>query len=415
MSESHQTISPENNLRFPPKFKALFRPFRYKVFHGGRGGGKSFNIARALILKADAEKHRILCCREFQNSIKDSVHRLLCDQIELMGLTPWFEITASEIRSLRTGSLIIFKGLRHNAPEIRSCEGITICWVEEASLCSRDSWEMLTPTIRTEGSEIWVSFNPVEETDPTYQRFVVRTPPNAHVAQVNFDSNPWFPKVLEEEREYCLRTSPETYDHIWLGACRTISDAVIFRGRWMVEAFEPPAWPNEARFFHGMDFGFSSDPSACIRCYTSGKPPEEELWIDREAYGMHVEVDHLPKLMDQIETARKWPWLADGSRPETISYLSRMGFRISAAEKYPNCVEDRIQHLKGFAKIHVHERCRRLQEELRLYSYKVDRVTQEVLPIIVSKHDHLIDALGYSLSGFIKRRGSLWVWEQLAQ
>jgi phage terminase large subunit len=405
--------SQPNSLRFPPKFAAAFKPFRYKVWYGGRGAGKSINISRALILKADARKERILCCREFQNSIKDSVHRLLTDQIEALGLSRWFEITDKEIRSLRTGSEFIFKGLRHNAPEIRSCEGVTICWLEEASLISKESYEMLIPTIRTEGSEIWISFNPVEETDPTYQRFVVHPPPTACVAHVNFDDNPWFPDVLNQERQYCLRTDPDNYDHIWLGACRTISDAVIFRGRFVVEAFAPPTWPNEVRFFHGMDFGFSADPSACIRCWTTGKPPKEELWIDREAYGMHIEIDRLPQLMDQIETARKWPWLADGARPETISYLNRMGFRISAAEKYPNCVEDRIQHLKGFSKIHVHERCKRLQQELRLYSYKIDRRTQEVLPIIVSKNDHLIDALGYSISGFIKRRGSLSVWSRL--
>jgi phage terminase large subunit len=408
-----QSQPSNQRLIFPPKFQALFRPHRYKVFYGGRGAGKSVNIARVIILKADARKERILCCREFQNSIRDSVHRLLTDQIEALGLSRWFDVTGSEIRSLRTGSEIIFKGLRHNAPEIKSTEGVDICWVEEAQLVSQESWEMLVPTIRTERSEIWVSFNPAEETDPTYQRFVLHPPPNAYVAHVNFDSNPWFPKVLEEERQYCLRSDPDNYDHVWLGACRSISSAIVFRGKYVIESFEPPTWPNEVQFYCGEDFGFSEDPSACVRCWTTGKPPEEELWVDQEAWGLHIEIDALPAFMDRISNARRLPWVADSARPDTISYIARQGFTITGAPKYGGCVEERIQHLKGFKQIHIHERCKHLQEELRLYSYKVDRRTQLVLPELVDANNHLIDALGYALSEFVIQHGDLGVWLKL--
>jgi len=402
--------APKLRIEIAPKFSFLFRPARYKVAWGGRGGAKSVSIARALIAKAHTRRERIGCFREFQSSIADSVHRLLKDQIRKMGLAEYFHVTEKSIRSVITGSEFLFKGLHHNVDEIKSTEGITIAWVEEAQLVSKDSWQVLVPTIREEGSEIWASFNPVEEDDPTYQKFIVNPPPDAIVVKVGWQDNPWFPSTLDVERRYMLETDPDAYQHVWEGSCRVLSDSVIFRGKYVIEAFEAPTDP-VPRFFHGLDFGFANDPNAFSRCWTTGKPPREELWIDYAVFGWKVEIDDLPKkVLDEIPTSRAWPIKADNARPETISYLSRQGFSISPAEKWPGCVEDRIAHLKGFYKIHVHERCKHLLEELRLYSYKRDRVTGEILPIIIDKHNHGIDSIGYALDGYIRRRGASAAW-----
>ncbi|WP_283149001.1 PBSX family phage terminase large subunit [Silvimonas soli] len=397
------------NLEFAPKFAPLFKPKRYKVFHGGRGGAKSWEIARALVLLASCKKLRILCAREVQNTIKDSVHKLLKDQIESLGLLPWFTITDTSIKST-TGSEFIFKGLRYDVQGVKSTEGIDICWVEEAQTVSADSWEVLIPTIRKEGSEIWISFNPKEEVDPTYQRFVLNPPDDSVVVEVNYCDNPWFPEVLRKEMEYCKRVDFDAYEHIWLGKPRKISAAVIFSGRYRVDAFPDDLWIKAERLFFGADFGFAQDPSTLIRCFIL----ENKLYIEHEAYGVGVELDEMHQLYDSVPSSRDWPIKGDNSRPETISYMHRQGFSISAADKWPGCVEDGITHLRGFEEIIIHERCKHTADEARLYSYKVDKQTNEVLPIIVDKHNHCWDAIRYALDGYIQARGGAGLWARLA-
>lgn len=404
--------------KLPAKCSFLFKPYRYKVLYGGRGGAKSWSIARALVLLAASKKLRILCVREFQNSIGDSVHRLLVDQINELGLQACFEVTLTSIRST-SGSEFIFKGLRKSIAEIKSTEGIDICWVEEAQSVSAHSWEILIPTIRKEGSEIWISFNPLEEKDPTYQNFVINPPPGSFVQRINWQNNPWFPETLNLERLHMQSLDPEAYDHIWGGHCRTITDAVIFGRRTFVETFDTPT--EGVRFFYGADWGFANDPNALVRSYIQ----DETLFIDHEAFGYKVELDDIPALwaggltsdgrkFDGIPGVRDWPIHADSSRPETISYMRRRGFNVSPAEKWEGCVEDGITHLKGFKRIVIHPRCKHMDEERRLYRYKVDPRTGDVLPLIVDKFNHGWDSVRYGLDGYIMRRGFGGVWAQLA-
>ncbi|WP_390483397.1 PBSX family phage terminase large subunit [Pseudomonas guariconensis] len=420
------------NLEFAPKFAALFKPKRYKVFHGGRGGAKSWEIARALILISSSRKVRILCAREVQNTIKDSVHKLLKDQIEALGLLPWFTITDNSIKS-SVGSEFIFKGLRYDVQGVKSTEGVDICWVEEAQTVTAASWDVLSPTIRKDGSEIWISFNPNEEEDPTYQRFVANPPDDSVVVEVNYCDNPWFPEVLRKEMEYCKRVDYDAYEHIWLGKPKKISAAVIFSGKYRVEAFSDELWRKADRLFFGADFGFSQDPSTLIRSFILGN----KLYIEYEAYGVGVELDDMWKMYagkegateEQLRAwkvsdestypgipgAREWPIKGDNSRPETISFLRRQGFNIDAADKWQGSVEDGITHLRGFEEIIIHERCKHTAAEARLYSYKVDKLTREILPVIVDKHNHCWDAIRYSLDGYIQARGGLGVWQRLAE
>jgi len=213
--------------QFPIKLQPLFKKARYKICYGGRGGAKSWGIARALLIMAARKPLRILCAREFQASIKDSVHKLLCDQIEALGLLPFYEITQTSIRGLN-GSEFAFIGLKNNPTNIKSFEGVDICWVEEGQTVSRLSWNILIPTIRKTGSEIWVSFNPDLETDETYQRFVVKPPRDAVIIKINWSDNPWFPETLKLEKDALKERDPQAYNVVWEGMCRRTVDGAIF-------------------------------------------------------------------------------------------------------------------------------------------------------------------------------------------
>ena len=379
-------------------FLELWRPHRYKVFYGGRGSGKSWAIAEALIVMADMCKLRILCCREIQKSIKDSSYQLLKDTALRLGIANRFVFLETEIRHKKTGSKFIFTGLLRNEQTIKSKEGIDICWCEEAQTISETSWETLIPTIRKDGSEIWLSFNPLNADDPTTVRFVENPPPEAYVRKVNFDENPYFTEALRREMEWDKKNDFEKYLHIWEGYPRTFSDAQIFRGKFTVEPFEETLADQADRLFYGADFGFAQDPSTLIRSFML----DRQLYIDYEAYGVGVEIDELPQLYRSVPGADKWPIKADSARPETISYLrNRCGFNIDGAEKWQGSIEDGIAYLRSFDQIVIHPRCKHTADEFRLYSYKTDKTTNEVLPIILDKNNHCIDAIRYGLDGYI--------------
>jgi phage terminase large subunit len=382
----------------PAPFEELFEPHRYKVYYGGRGSGKSMNFARALLLMGASRPLTVLCTREVQTSIADSVHRLLREQLEEIGLGSFYRVTQNAIYG-QNGTEFIFKGLRFNVREIKSTEGVDVCWVEEGQAVSADSWDVLIPTIRKPGSEIWISFNPLDETDPTFQRFVISPPDTAFVRKVNYDENPYFPDVLRQEMEWLKKRDYQSYLHIWEGEVRKHSNALVFGGYFTVEDFETP---RNARFYHGADWGFANDPSTLIRCFIDGK----KLYIDREAWGIGVEIDNTPALFDTVETARRWPIKADCARPETISYMRRQGFNISPAKKWQGSIEDGIEFLKTFDII-IHPRCQHTIDEFNHYSYKVDKQTGDILPQIVDANNHLCDSLRYALDGLIKGHGTM--------
>jgi phage terminase large subunit len=223
----------QTNAEFPVKMASLFDKARYKVYYGGRGAGKSHSAAKALLILGAKSQIRVLCAREYQTSIKDSVHKLLCDQIVLMGMEGFYEITQSAIRG-KNGSEFAFVGLKNNVANVKSYEGVDYCWVEEAQTVSRHSWNTLIPTIRKEGSEIWVTFNPELESDETYQRFVVKPPEGAVVQKINHSDNPWFPEVLAYERDALKSRDPSAYETVWEGLCRLTVDGAIFASEMQV-------------------------------------------------------------------------------------------------------------------------------------------------------------------------------------
>jgi len=224
----------EVDWEFPDKLGFLLDPHPYKISFGGRGGSKSWNYARALLILGSLEPARILCAREVQKSIKDSVHKLLSDQIQMLGLGSFYEVLQNEIRGIN-GTEFIFTGLSNQTAEsVKSYENIRFCWCEEAHKISRRSWDVLLPTIRADGSEIWVSLNPELDTDETWVRFVDNPPKGAFVQEINWRDNPWFPKVLEEQRQEMLRQvskgirTQDDYDNIWEGKCKAAVEGAIY-------------------------------------------------------------------------------------------------------------------------------------------------------------------------------------------
>jgi phage terminase large subunit len=402
------------DFQLPAKFAGLFSKHRYICYWGGRGSGKSVSIARALIARAHTEKLLILCTRQYQNSILDSVHRVLVSEIHSLGLQKWFEIQKATIYCPSSGSQFIFKGLQNNISEIKSLHGVNLVWVEEAQSVTEESYLILDPTLRN-NSQMFISFNPDQEDDATYKRFVLNPPPNCITEKVNWRDNPWFPPELETLRQYML--NDDDYEWVWEGECRANAEAQVYRNKIEVCTFDEP--PEKTRFYHGLDFGYSIDPTCLIRAWIApskdGIKGGEDLYIDREAYAHHLEIDEMADFFDRhVETARFWPIKADAARPETISYLCRQGLSVTAAEKWQGSVEDGIAHCRGFRKIYIHERlCPNTARDFRLYKYKIDKRTAEILPTLEEKHDHAPDALRYSLDGLIQHRGGLGMWMRL--
>jgi phage terminase large subunit len=396
--------APPRQIDLPEYAADLWQPFRHLAWHGGRGGGKSYTVATALVLQAMERHERVLCCRELQKSIRDSSKRLIDDAIDRLGVRAAFQSTETEVRGPNE-SLFLFSGLKGNANAIKSMEGITTCWPDEAQAVSQASIDTLIPTIRKPGSRLIWTWNPDLRTDPVDNLFRgeatsadgrsrkegFEPPPNSIVREVNFNDNPWFPDVLRVEMEYDRARDIDKFNHIWRGQYRANSEARVFRN-WRVETFESD--PN-AEYRQGADFGFSIDPSCLVRCYIK----ERTIYVDHEAYGLNVEIVNLPELFMSIPDAEKWWTTADSSRPETISHLRNHGFpRMRSAIKGARSVEEGVEFLKSYD-IVVHPRCQHLIDELSLYSYKTDSLTGQVIPVLEDKDNHLIDSLRYACEG----------------
>lgn len=401
-----------------------FKKARYKIYWGGRGAAKSWAFAEALIRLAAALPLRVLCVREFQNSMKDSSIKILADTITRLGLDSWFTVTADSIKS-RVGAEFIFKGCHNNTNGIRSTEGIDILWAEEAHSISELSWRVLLPTIRKEGSEIWISFNMDDENDATYRRFIASPRSDSIIHKVNYDSNPYLSAVLRQEMEDDKASDYQLYEHIWLGMARKVSNAIILSGKYRVADFDEDMWKSTSRLRFGADFGFAQDPATLIRGFImedrTGPRPKKQLYISGEAWGVGVDNDDLPDFYDSVAGSRDWPIKADGSRPETISHMKRRGFNITAAQKWDGSVKDGIAHLRGYDEIIISPNCPKTAAEAHAWRYKVDpkivdaQGQPQVLPIVVDKHNHCWDGIRYSLDGEIQRSGAMGMWERLGK
>jgi len=389
-------------------FEPLGR-YRWRVAYGGRGGVKSWTVARALLIHGAQRPLRILCAREWMSSIADSVHRLLADQIELLGLGGFYQVQKSTILGAN-GTQFIFKGIRRDINEIKSTEGVDVCWVEEAEAVSKESWLVLPPTIRKKGSEIWVTFNPALATDATYQKLVVNRPARSIVKKTGWEDNPWLSAELAEEEAELRRLDPEAHANVWGGEPWTRSDTQVFGDKWEQQDFEVVGVLDKATGaltyhgwqgpYYGGDFGFAKDPAVILRCWIK----DSRLWIDHQVDGVQLNMDDLARAYDRVPGTRLHTIRADSARPETINELRRRGFNVRGAKKWDGSVKDGIEHLRSYQRIILHPRCKLAIQEARLYRYKTDPRTGDILPILVDKHNHTWDSVRYALDPLIRRK-----------
>ena len=384
-------------IELPEKIGDIFAEprgqLRYRGAYGGRGSGKSFGFALMALIWGYMEPLRILCTRELQDSIKESFHAELKAAVGKYDFLKQHYIVGADFLRGKNGTEFLFKGLRHNIGSIKSTANIDVCIVEEAEDVPEHSWQALEPTIRAPKSEIWVIWNPKREGSPVDERFVKNIPPRSKIVKINHDDNPFFPIELDEQRKHAMRVMDRaTYEHIWQGEYLRNSKAQIFADKYREDEFTPGENWNGP--YQGLDFGFSQDPTAAVRCWVH----DRKLWIEYERGGVGVEIDETAALANSIPDFHRYVIRADSARPESISYLSRNGLpRIEAVEKGEGSVEDGIAHIRGYDEVIIHSRCRQTLREFALYSYKVDRLTGDVLPIVVDANNHYIDAIRYAL------------------
>ena len=392
-------------VKLPPKLLGVFShprgSMRYRGAYGGRGSGKSFNFAKMAAIWGLVEPLRILCTRELQDSIKESFHAELKNAI---ASEPWlashYDVGVDYLRG-SNGTEFIFKGLRHNIGSIKSLAQIDLCIVEEAEDVPEASWQALEPTIRAPKSEIWVIWNPRIDGSPVDKRFIKANPPRSAIVPMNYGDNPYFPQVLEEQRQHQLATlDPETYAHIWDGDYLQRGKASVFAGKWRVAEFTPqPGWDGP---YCGLDFGFAQDPTAAIKAWVCG----DVLYIEHEAGKVGLELDQTAQFVTgKVPGFADYTSRADSARPESISYLRRHGLpKVVGVEKGKGSVEDGIEHIRSYREVVIHPRCEATREEFLRYSYKVDRLSGDVLPVLVDDWNHYVDALRYALQPIMKAR-----------
>lgn len=399
---------PALEIKTPRVFAPLLEPARFKGAHGGRGSAKSHFFAGLMIEEAYSfkEPYKAVGIREVQKSIQFSVKELLYEKICQYNLNDHFEVQDQQIKCLRNDGFIIFQGMQnHTEDSIKSLQGFKRFWAEEAQSISHSSLRKLRPTLREPGSQLWASWNPENETDAIDQFMrhpEVANDKNFIVVEANWRDNPWFPEELELERQIDLKRNPDDYAHIWEGKYLSRSNARVF-SNWTVEDFETPS---DAALLFGADFGFSQDPTTLIRGFI-GKWGDDHrpiadsngrtLFLDYEAYKIGCRIEDTPKLFDEVPEARNWACRADSARPEMIDYLQRNGFpKMTRSTKGANSVKEGVEFLKSYD-IVIHRRCKHTQKEFTLYSYKVDKKTEEILPVLEDANNHLVDSCRYAI------------------
>lgn len=383
---------------------------RHRVFKGGRGSGKTRGLAKMAAVRVYQLAEMgvtgvFLCSREHLNSLEESSMEEVKAAIKS---EPWldeyFDIGEKYVRTKNRRIDFVFAGLRHNLDSIKSKARIVGNWTDEAESVSEVAWRKLIPTIREEGdgwhSENWISYNPESQDSATHRRFIAEPRTGVVVTEINWRNNPWFPDILEQERQDDLRLRPDLYDHIWEGAFLSQTEAQVFFGKVAVREFEPSGWDGP---YQGVDFGFRPDPLAAVRVWIH----DRRIWIDREAYRQNVEIDgmvgfikrHIPRFEEYVSRA-------DSAEPKTISYARRNGLpKMEPVKKWPNSVHEGIRWLRGFEEIVIHPRCDGTARDFRRYSHKTDRLTGDILPDMIDADNHGPDAVRYALAPLIKQVG----------
>lgn len=388
-------------IELPPKILELFEKprgdVRFRCAVGGRGSGKSFNLAKMAAIWGALDKMRILCTRELQVSIRQSFHAELKNAIQSDDwLSSVYDVGIDYIRNTENGTEFLFKGLRHGMGSIKSTAQVDLTIVEEAEDVPEAAWIDLLPTIfRTDKAECWVIWNPKIKGSPVDKRFIQQKPGDAVVVEMNYYDNPFFPKGLEDLRKHDEETMPpELYAHVWLGAYYEQTEAQVFKN-WHVKEVSTDGWEGP---YYGLDFGFAQDPTAGVKCWLRG----DEVYIEQEAGKVGLELDYTADFLTRnIGEISQHIIYADSARPESISLLKRQGLPlIKGVPKWKGSVEDGVEWLRS-KKIYVNPACTETVKELTYYSYKTDRFTGEIKNQLVDAHNHYIDAIRYCFNDMI--------------
>lgn len=398
------------NLQLPEKLSFLLSSkARYKVARSGRGAAKSWSYAQALLVRGMERPSRILCAREVQESIADSVHALLKDQVERLGVGHFYEVLKNEIRGIN-GTSVVYAGLAsHTVESIKSFEGVDIVWIEEAQRVTKRSWDVLQPTIRKPGSEIWISYNPELETDETHQRFTVNPQPDSIVVYMSYLDNPWFPEVLEVERRECEKRDPEGYPNIWLGQCKpAVEGAIYYKQVADMEAqgrVRPVPYDPLLKVHTVWDLGWN-DQTTIIMAQRAGS---EIRVID------YIEDSHrtLAEYVVELES-RKWNWGSDwlphdgyaqsansmtAQAQSAATVLKKLGRRVRPkGQSVPlMTVEGGIRAARQvFQRAYFDEvKTKRLVECLKRYRRTLSRSTEEPSLPVHDEWSHGADAWRY--------------------
>ena len=402
-----------------------------RVFKGGRGSGKTRGLAlrsalRVYQLAEMGVEGVFLASREFMNSLDESSMEEIKAAIRsVTWLADYFDIGEKYIRTKNRRIGYAFAGLRHNLDSLKSKARIVGNWTDEAENVSEAAWRKLIPTLREEGPgwyvENWISYNPESPESATHKRFVEQADKDCVVTTINWSDNPWFPEGLNKQRLADQRLRPDIYEHVWNGQFLTLTNAQVFAGKFVVDDFEPDhEWDGP---YQGGDFGFSQDPAAAVRCWIGHDPYERDgvgprgygdncLWIEYEAGKVALELDDYDTFIgDRIPDFAKYACRWDSAQPGMISHLKRHGLpRSEACEKWPGSIEDGVAFIRNFDRVVIHSRCAAVAREFRLYSYKVDKRTEDILPVIVDANNHYIDAIRYALGPMIpKKVKSGWI------
>lgn len=376
---------------------------------GGRGGGKSYEIAKFLIMKSLQEsKTLFLCIRQTHNVISDSSLSVLKRIIFDFKLESFFEITAHTLKCTLTSSHFIFKGTNNPENTLKSLEGIKYVWCDEAQGISHEFFKVLGPTIRKEDALMIFSYNPREEKDPIFQIYEKNPRPNTHIEIVNYKDNIYLPKRLKEERLWDKKNMRgEDYKHIWLGEFLKYSDSLVFKDKFFVEETPRPEDQEESVFFYyGADWG-DKDPTAVVRCWVNPLVGEKvgELIVDRLWWSRGAPQQEISKgIWEVLGEDKEAIVRADTNETKLMHYLREEGINVRTAKKGAGSIADGLRLLKSFQRIVIHPECSRMIDEFESYRYKSDPQTGEISSIVEDKNNHSIDALRYALSSFKRGR-----------
>lgn len=371
------------------------------VWKGGRGAAKSQALAAIGILESYIDDGVILCCREIQKSVSDSIYAMLVSYIEDKKLDADFKVLNTSITNLKTGAEFIFAGLKSNITSIKSINKLRVVLVDEAENVTQASWDVLLPTPRYNDVRIYVVFNPRFEDDPTYQEFVAKSDPRKQVIDIQYTDNPWFPPSLERQRQRDAKGDAGRYAWIWGGKFLQITEASILAKKLVTRLFEVDDSYGDPLI--GVDWGFSIDPNAVTESYIK----DNTLYIRNAAKKVGLELDDTAEwLIKHVPKIKQYTSRADNARPETISKVKHDRDNpiplIRACKKWKGCVEDGIAQLQSYDEIVIHPDADECKAELTAYSFKKDKF-DEITAIPLDLDNHFADSLRYGIEHHIGR------------